>query len=136
MFGMKVIRGHHVREWYFDYLRVAEGLPQIFQSDDFNLLITFPITVVDTTDDACGKCRDYPAINFCRGEKLKREDIESRRILGLELRKPYDEKEIHTLFRKRNSVDGILRGKMYDHDYLIQHFLKKSCGPLNHQNNK
>jgi len=125
---IKKLRAHHVRDVFFDYLRIGE-IPEIhMRIKDYKFLLAFPLLVVNTTDDYCEKCLGYPAMNFCAGPKVREEDELDARILGLRIDKEYTKDELTRLFERNSrrtvSLQRKLRIGHYSYDDIVGRFRK------------
>lgn len=118
----RIFRGHHIRDLYLEYITQGELTARYGEG-----IITYPILVVDSVDDFCKEiCKEYPAINFCRGPQMRNEDHKAARILGIKIGKKYDAETLIEIFKMKAKEQKMEIGKHYTWSTFIDKFYVKT----------
>ncbi len=125
---MKNMRGHHLRDLFFEYLIFGKNPKYYFKTMKYNFKIAYPLFISDAVDDQCKKCKNYPERNFCAGPEIKKMDLTDATILGIKLNTSYSKRELKRVFMRNEkrckSLRQLLREDKLNHDETINKFRK------------
>jgi len=123
------LRAHHVANLLFDYVRTGSMLQsQEVSGKEYNY--NYPILVTETVDDECHALFSYPAINFCRGPKMRDLDRTAASILGIDIGTEYSIDELAEIFQDKAKEKRFIIGEDYDANACWEIFYGKDWKKL------